>query len=67
VAVRSSGSLDKQTLNPLSMVNPIEEQKRQDRMDAWYKKDGRGSRRHPMHALYTGLADKYMKEEQGDA
>ncbi len=49
------------------MVNPIEEQKRQDRMDAWYKKDGRGSRRHPMHALYTGLADKYMKEEQGDA
>lgn len=50
-----------------TMVNPVEEQKRQDRLDAWYKKDGRGSKKHPMHSLYTGLADKYMNKEQGDA
>jgi hypothetical protein len=46
------------------MVNPVEEQKRQDRLDAWYKQDGRGSKKHPMHSLYTGLADKYM--DKGD-
>jgi hypothetical protein len=46
------------------MVNPVEEQTRQDRLDAWYKQDGRGSKKHPMHSLYTGLADKYM--DKGD-
>ena len=45
------------------MVNPVEEQKRQDQLDAWYKEDGREDKDHPMHALYTGLADKYMKKE----
>jgi len=49
------------------MVNPIEEQKRQDRLEAWYEKDGRNDKNHPMYALYTGLADKYMNKEQGDA
>ena len=49
------------------MVNPIEEQLRQDRLEAWYKEDGRDDKAHPMHALYTGLADKYMSKEQGDA
>lgn len=45
------------------MVNPVEEQKRQDQLDAWYKEDGRDDESHPMHSLYTGLADKYMKKE----
>jgi hypothetical protein len=67
VAVRSGGSLDQQTLNALSMVNPIDEQLRQDRLEAWYKEDGRDDKAHPMHALYTGLAEKYMSKEQGDA
>jgi len=48
------------------MVNPVEEQKRQDQLDAWYKQDGRDDKSHPMHALYTGLADKYMNKEQGN-
>ena len=47
-----------------TMVNSAEEQKRQDNLEAWYKKDGRGSKKHPMHSLYTGLADKYMNKEQ---
>lgn len=45
------------------MVNPAEEQRRQDRLDALYEKDGRNDKSHPMHALYTGLADKYMNSE----
>lgn len=50
-----------------TMVNPVEEQKRQDRLDSWYEQDGRSDKNHPMHALYTGLADIYMNKEQGDA
>jgi hypothetical protein len=41
---------------------------RQKRLNDWYEKDGRGDRSHPMHALYTGLAEKYMnKGERKDA
>lgn len=50
-----------------TMINHVEEQQKQERLDSWYKKDGRGSKRHPMHALYTGLAEKYMNKEQDDA
>jgi hypothetical protein len=49
------------------MVNPAEEQKRQDRLESWYEQDGRNNKSHPMHSLYTGLADKYMNKEQGNA
>jgi hypothetical protein len=63
VAVRSSGSLDRKTLHLLIMVNPIEEQRRQDRLDAWYKKDGREDKNHPLYSLYTGLAGKYGDKE----
>lgn len=45
------------------MVNPIEEQRRQDRLDAWYKKDGREDKNHPLYSLYTGLAGKYGDKE----
>jgi len=45
-----------------------EQMKRQERLNEWYEKDGRHDKNHPMHALYTGLADKYMnKEEQKNA
>jgi hypothetical protein len=46
-----------------TMICPVEEQKRQDQLEAWYKEDGRDDESHPMHALYTGLAEKYMKKE----
>ncbi len=49
------------------MVNPIEEQKRQDRLDSWYEKDGRHDKSHPLHSLYTGLASKYMNRGQANA
>lgn len=39
--------------------NPIEQQARQDQLDAWYEADGRHAKDHPMHAHYTGLAEKY--------
>lgn len=49
------------------MVNPVKEQKRQDRLESWYEQDGRSDKSHPMYALYTGLADIYMNKEQRDA
>jgi hypothetical protein len=67
MAVRPGCSLDRKTLNSLIMVNPIEEQKRQDRLEAWYENDGRNDKNHPMYSLYTGLAAKYMNKEQADA
>jgi len=36
--------------------NPIEQQQRQDDLEALYAADGRHDKDHPMHALYTGLA-----------
>lgn len=65
--MRTSCLLAQQTLLSLTMVDPIEEQKRQDRLDEWYKKDGRDSKDHPMRCLYTGLADKYMNKDQKNA
>lgn len=49
------------------MVNPIEEQKRQERLEEWYERDGRNKKTHSMYGLYTGLADKYKNEGQVDA
>jgi hypothetical protein len=43
---------------------PIEQQAIQDRLDAWYEADGRHDPAHPMHALYTGLAEKFLHQEQ---
>lgn len=41
---------------------PIEQQAIQDRLDSWYEADGRHDPGHPMHALYTGLAEKYAQQ-----
>lgn len=35
--------------------NPVEQQARQDELDARYLEDGRDNPAHPFHALYTGL------------
>lgn len=40
--------------------NHIEQNAIQERLERWYIKDGRYRPDHPMHALYCGLADKYM-------
>ena len=50
----------------VDMVDPIEEQKRQDRLDSWYEQDGRNEKDHPLHSLYTGLAEKYMNKEEAN-
>jgi hypothetical protein len=37
--------------------DPKEQQQRQDELEARYTADGRHDKDHPMHALYTGLAE----------
>jgi hypothetical protein len=37
--------------------NPIEQQSRQDQLEALYAADGRHDPAHPAHATYTGLCD----------
>lgn len=43
--------------------DPIEQQAIQDRLEAWYEEDGRQDPGHPMHCLYTGLANKFGQQE----
>lgn len=42
---------------------PIEQDAIQAQLEAWYRDDGREDKSHPMHALYTGLAEKYRQQE----
>jgi hypothetical protein len=42
--------------------NPIEQQARQDQLDALYEADGRHEPTHPMHNLYTGLMAQQQEE-----
>lgn len=49
-----------------SDCNPIEQQARQDQLDALYEADGRHDPAHPDHATYTGLAAKYAQQEAGE-
>ena len=35
--------------------NPIEQQARQDQLEALYEADGRHDPAHPLHSTYTGL------------
>ena len=43
--------------------NPIEQQARQDRLEQLYLADGRHDPAHPMHGLYTGLAQAAQQQE----
>ena len=45
-------------------IDPIEENKKQQRLEEWFLKDGRDKRGHEFYMLYTGLADKYMNKEE---
>lgn len=42
--------------------NPVEQQLRQDALDALYLKDGRDDKNHPHHATYTNLFQSYAAE-----
>lgn len=46
-----------------NQCDPIEQQAVQDRLDQLYKDDGRDDPKHPMHALYTGLAEAAREQE----
>lgn len=50
-----------------SDCNPIEQQARQDQLEALYAADGRHNHDHPMHCLYTGLAVMHEAEPAGHA
>jgi hypothetical protein len=45
------------------LIDPIEENKKQERLDGWFLQDGRDKKGHEFYMLYTGLAHKYMKQE----
>lgn len=45
-------------------IDPIEENKKQQRLEEWFLKDGRDKKEHEFYMLYTGLADKYMNKEE---
>lgn len=47
------------------MVDYIEENKRQERLEALYIKDGRTDPAHPFHALYTGLHQQALNNDDG--
>ena len=40
-----------------------EDEKRNKLMDIWYLEDGRKNPNHPMHGIYTGLAEKYKNRQ----
>ena len=42
---------------------PIEQDAIQAQLEAWYEADGRHDPNHPMHALYTGLAEQFRQQE----
>lgn len=44
--------------------DPIEQNQRQDLLEAWYEADGRHDRSHPQHGLYTGLAEQYRDQQE---
>jgi len=45
------------------MNHDCEQQAVQDRLEALYEADGRHDPAHPMHGLYTGLAQAAQQEE----
>lgn len=41
--------------------DPIEQQKRYEKLEALYEADGRHDPAHPMHSIYTGLVDQQQE------
>lgn len=46
-----------------SDCNLIEQQARQEQLEAWYEADGRHDPGHPAHGTYTGLAQAAEQQE----
>jgi hypothetical protein len=46
--------------------DPVEQQLRQEHLDALYEADGRHDPKHPKHALYTGLLIDKKEEANND-
>jgi len=46
-----------------NVCDPVEQLARQQQLEAWYEADGRNDVNHPMHGIYTGLAEKYHQQE----
>ena len=44
--------------------HPIEQQARQDQLDALYEADGRHDPAHPAHATYTGLMVAQQQQQE---
>jgi hypothetical protein len=44
--------------------DPVEQQKVQDRLEAWYLEDGRDNPEHPLYSVYTGLAEKFNHQQE---
>ena len=53
----------KNTAHTEMVIDPIEENKKQERLEGWFLQDGRDKKEHEFYMLYTGLADKYMNKE----
>jgi hypothetical protein len=45
------------------MVDHVEELKRQERLERLYVEDGRDNPEHPFHALYTGLHQQTLNDD----
>lgn len=66
-ALRSHAGSTNSALTDM-LIDPIEENKKQARLDDWFMQDGRHKKGHEFYMLYTGLADKYMnKDGEGNA
>lgn len=46
-----------------TMVDPLEEQQRQELIEQLYHCAGRGNPEHPQHATYTGLYQEWMAQQ----
>jgi hypothetical protein len=62
--VRPGRPLDQKTFITLTMSEVTRQLDRQRQLNEWYEKDGRGDKNHPMHSLYTGLAEKYKNKSE---
>ena len=48
----------------MNNCDPTQQQAAQDRLEALYEADGRHDPAHPMHGLYTGLAQAAQQQQE---
>jgi hypothetical protein len=47
--------------------DPVQQTLRQQVLEDWYRRDGRDEPSHPLHSVYTGLAEKYREQDSTPA